>query len=677
MRDNVSKLIAEMLSEIVKINRNGSLNNLRRVFEKMTFSSFCEKRAAEDLMGYAHLSCFNFNYREAAGAMNYFEKSGNEKMFEEVLRVCDFYGNLENSEFRDDFVFTQREIYEKFMRYAKKEGIRVLKMFQAGIHDIRRCSYVYLCQDKDGIIKIYKELLDYNKEHATNIFSREDKIYECLPFAEFLPKYYGKIDIDYGLSFIKLSFCRGRTLSDYLTKRNLFSVDEVAYIVLKIIEKIKWLHEHNVLYLDLKPQNILFDGKDIFIFDFGISRILKLEEKEVDVFLADPKYGAPECGTRLKSSYASDVFQLGILIHQMLTGEHPFLLENSLLEGDEYRESEILKYFWPNICRSYAHDLARKFYDKRFVVIKKMLEKNSEERFSLSEAAEILSQSRVQIQSVNLRKNIFLKRIKEKNAVLFPARMGLPHIGHINFMEKILDAGFYLNISLQRSFTITERDPIPKWIVMKMVARSLFDKGFSEEDFKFIFTPFYETEEKMKMHFAIMPGIENVLYIVSGNPSVRELFKNFEILDQKSFFAVQGEDWENLSWGETIRKSVKENDYPSFKSLAASGVEKIQTFEEIKKTYGNPPIEFVPGEIKFVLCGADEESMITSGKIFKHFSPEENIIFYLIKQRGFDARIVDFYGKYTAILLNQRIKHLRYLKTEFDGANETIFYQLF
>jgi nicotinamide mononucleotide adenylyltransferase len=259
--------------------------------------------------------------------------------------------------------------------------------------------------------------------------------------------------------------------------------------------------------------------------------------------------------------------------------------------------------------------------------------------------------------------------------ILFPARMGIPHRGHIEYMSRILDLGYKLIISIQRSYTITDRDPIPKWLVMKMVAQSLLDAGYSREDFKIYLTPFYRTNVEMMKHFAELPGREKIITVASSNPSVHELFPDKPIIEQKHVFCAEydGNEFIPRSWGEIIRSSVKNNDYGTFQDYVAGGVEKILSFKEIQAMYGKPNIEFVPGMLKAVLLvdGVRSIAMLVS----KYLTPEESLL-QGINDSDEVCKMTDPYSRDTTVEWYGKIMHFFYNRTEFEDGDEIIYFDL-
>ncbi|XP_038615899.1 serine/threonine-protein kinase 17A [Tachyglossus aculeatus] len=114
-----------------------------------------------------------------------------------------------------------------------------------------------------------------------------------------------------------------------------FKEKDVQRLMRQILEGVSFLHSHNVVHLDLKPQNILLTSKspwgDIKIVDFGLSRIMKGSE-ELREIMGTPEYVAPEILSYDPISTATDMWSIGVLTYVMLTGTSPFL-------GDDKQET--------------------------------------------------------------------------------------------------------------------------------------------------------------------------------------------------------------------------------------------------------------------------------------------------------------------------------------------------
>jgi hypothetical protein len=459
---------------------------------------------------------------------------------------------------------------------------------------------------------------------------------------------------------LKLSVHHGQSLADYTSADNLLSREEVNFVTSEVAEKLHSLLSQNVLYLDLKPENILLERRSVKLLDLGIARALNSREDQVDIFLSDPRYAAPEGCINYKASEASLVYQLGILYCQLVTGRHPFDVECRLNARDP--ESALLKYAWPSaVCSPNLEGVSHS-------IISQMLLKDPTQRPSLLDVKEALSSR----QSVSIKHKLRKRRTKEKNTILWIGRMGIPHKGHIEYIARFLEMGFYVKIAISKAYTITQKDPLPKWIVGKMVAQSLFTRGFTTDDFEICLTPFCATDEGMKMHFLMMPEREKVIGVASSNPDVWNLFSDKPIFDQRSVFGAEDQEYQDLSWGETLRRSVRENDYTTFQMYASEGVETILSFEEIQECYGKPEIEFVSGRTIVVLEDSKKEEIVR-GSVLKYGTPEESLLFHL-RRKGIDAEILGLFEPKTEMVLGNKRGELYYQETRLDGEDEIIVF---
>jgi nicotinamide mononucleotide adenylyltransferase len=296
-----------------------------------------------------------------------------------------------------------------------------------------------------------------------------------------------------------------------------------------------------------------------------------------------------------------------------------------------------------------------------------MIDLQPEKRPNLKECIE---EFRIKDKFIIKRKGIEFPETKN-NCVLFPARMGVLHRGHVNFMSRILDLGYKLIVSIQRSYTSTERDPIPKWIIMKMVAQSLLELGYPKESFKFFLTPFYDSQSNMKMHFNMLPGFDDIVSVASSNPSVHDLFNEIPIITQQHVFGFEGSVYEDLSWGEFIRGAIKNNDYETFKKYAAIGVEKILSFEDLRNIcLTRPEIPFVPGLVRVRLVDSENKPLV-EGRVFQYSTPEESLIKY-----SHNCSITDPYSKETKVLWEGHEKTISYVNIEFNERDELITFKL-
>jgi serine/threonine protein kinase len=131
-----------------------------------------------------------------------------------------------------------------------------------------------------------------------------------------------------GSCYFSMRFVEGGQL-DQVIKRRPTSIRQAAELISKIARTVHFAHEHGILHRDIKPGNILLDAKsEPLLTDFGLARLVEAEStvtrtKEV---MGTPSYMAPEqaMGNNLAVSSATDVYGLGAVLYQLLTGHPPF-----------------------------------------------------------------------------------------------------------------------------------------------------------------------------------------------------------------------------------------------------------------------------------------------------------------------------------------------------------------
>lgn len=136
------------------------------------------------------------------------------------------------------------------------------------------------------------------------------------------------VDSHRGLPFFSLEYVDGSTLSTLIQESSL-SDDQAAKLMMQIARAVHYLHEHEILHRDLKPQNILVTSDGVpKVADFGLAKLLSDgdEETKTGDILGTPGYMAPEQARGDKSlGPAVDVFGLGAILYAVLTGRGPFV----------------------------------------------------------------------------------------------------------------------------------------------------------------------------------------------------------------------------------------------------------------------------------------------------------------------------------------------------------------
>src|SRR5881409_2913263 len=179
-----------------------------------------------------------------------------------------------------------------------------------------------------------------------------------------------------GQCYFSMKFVEGGQL-DEVVRRAPMSIRQAVELIAKVARTVHYAHEHGILHRDIKPGNILLDAKgEPHLTDFGLARLVESESsvtQTLDV-LGTPSYMAPEqaVGNNAAVSSATDVYGLGAVLYQLLTGHPPFAGGTTyetikLLENTEPRPPRLLN---PKVDR----DLS--------TICLKCLEKNPKRRYA-------------------------------------------------------------------------------------------------------------------------------------------------------------------------------------------------------------------------------------------------------------------------------------------------------
>jgi eukaryotic-like serine/threonine-protein kinase len=132
-----------------------------------------------------------------------------------------------------------------------------------------------------------------------------------------------------GQCYFSMKFVEGGQL-DEVIKHAPMSIRQAAELIAKLARTVHYAHEHGILHRDIKPGNILLDAKgEPLLTDFGLARLVEAESTvthTMDV-LGTPSYMAPEqaSGNNEQLTSATDVYGLGPVLYQLLTGHPPFV----------------------------------------------------------------------------------------------------------------------------------------------------------------------------------------------------------------------------------------------------------------------------------------------------------------------------------------------------------------
>lgn len=234
---------------------------------------------------------------------------------------------------------------------------------------------VYLALDpqlnRQVALKVIPQNIYFNTDF-TNLFKREINILASLEHPAIVPIY--NADEENGRLYYTMKYIKGENLEDYLKMKQEFGSLEIKNLILQLCDALDYAHKKKILHRDLKPSNIMLDVfHKAYILDFGISKILN-EDSELTKsrqITGTPFYMPPEAFTGKGVDNRSDLYSLGIIIYQLVTGQLPF-------DGD-----------LTTVMYKHVHEAANldiidtnKISPEFKTIIAKLLEKDKEKRYN-------------------------------------------------------------------------------------------------------------------------------------------------------------------------------------------------------------------------------------------------------------------------------------------------------
>jgi len=177
---------------------------------------------------------------------------------------------------------------------------------------------------------------------------------------------------DQDLTYMAMEYLEGEDLENFVSKKNLLPLRKVLDVVASVAEALDFAHNTDVIHRDIKPANIrLLKSGGVKVTDFGIARAISSSRTKTGVILGTPNYMSPEQIMGQKVDPRSDIFSLGVLLYQLLTGELPFQgdnLSNLLYQITQIKQPPV-RTFNPKIplaCEQIIHKALAKNADDRF-----------------------------------------------------------------------------------------------------------------------------------------------------------------------------------------------------------------------------------------------------------------------------------------------------------------------
>lgn len=305
-------------------------------------------------------------------------------------------------------------IVETVTIYEKERPLENLVGKRLGCYYLTRylarggMSEIYLASDKkDEQMYALKLVWQINEEDSLRL-NREARILTRLTHPNVLPILdYGEQD---GICYSVMPYIAHGTVKDRIALGRL-SAEEAGAILIQVADALQFLHEAGFVHRDVKPANILLDGTNhVWLADFGLATEINREDDltATGCLFGTPSYMAPELADTTAST-SSDVYALGVVLYEMLTGHVPFdgKTPEAIYRKQIYVQPPLPSLWNPSLSPALEQVLLR------------ALEKRPRNRYTSAQAlAEAYGEARLSKTPIpylaNANKNIAIKLVKAR-----------------------------------------------------------------------------------------------------------------------------------------------------------------------------------------------------------------------------------------------------------------------
>lgn len=229
-----------------------------------------------------------------------------------------------------------------------------------------------------------------------------------------------------GIPYLVMELLQGQTLKMELRTKGKLTLERCAEIIVPICKVLEKAHATGLLHRDIKPDNIFLhqssEGEIVKVVDFGIAKLINAPDNLADGLANDltktggligtPIYMAPERLMLKSYNESSDIYSLGVMIYQMLSGQFPFV--GNLASFYDIKTAHLLQI--PKSLKSFNPNIDEKLES----IVLKTLNKNPEQRATLKEVGEVFSEiAKTSITlSTNIAKTESLEKINTKTSTV-------------------------------------------------------------------------------------------------------------------------------------------------------------------------------------------------------------------------------------------------------------------
>lgn len=247
-----------------------------------------------------------------------------ERKYDDEMRLCGVDGTPLTSQSLHTPVRDQPVRDQMVGRLVKGRYQVMRRLGEGGM------GTVYLAEQVSIGRKVALKLLRGNyamDDEFIERFRREARLAASLNHRNIVTVY----DFDQGDDeslFIAMEYLNGEKLSDVIGRDGPIDINKAVQLCLQCAEGLEAAHQAGVIHRDIKPDNIMVVGETIKLMDFGIARLRDVAATSrltrPDVIMGTPAYMAPEQAEGKETSEKTDIYALGVVLYEMLSGEVPF-----------------------------------------------------------------------------------------------------------------------------------------------------------------------------------------------------------------------------------------------------------------------------------------------------------------------------------------------------------------
>lgn len=178
---------------------------------------------------------------------------------------------------------------------------------------------------------------------------------------------------EHDLAYIAMDYLEGVNLSGFTQPDQLLPLNEVFFIVGKVAEALDYANANQVVHRDIKPANVVYNAvkKQVTVTDFGVAFLVDANKTKTGTILGTPSYMSPEQLAGGKVDGRSDLFSLGVMLFQMVTGELPFIGDSIAtllykIANEKHPDPRLFRPDLPSCVGRVIDKALRKEMDQRF-----------------------------------------------------------------------------------------------------------------------------------------------------------------------------------------------------------------------------------------------------------------------------------------------------------------------